>query len=228
MPGKTHKRKNYFIKKGFQLRHALPVTLILLAVMSASGAGLYLGMWGSIIENFSAFRISEDMEAIKRITDYEESRFKRGDFRLEKIFRQAELLSEKDKMVLRRALESVNRSLIPKVAILAFLIFAGVILFSHKVAGPMYRFEKSARAISEGDLTASFRVRKGDQAQDTALILQGMAKSLRDDIEKIKAAVDDLSAITESLVRYIPYKENGERLNSAVEKINTLLSKYKT
>ena len=56
--------------------------------MLASGIGLYMGMWGSIITNFSKFKVSEDLETARRITDYEGARYGRGDYRLEKIFKE--------------------------------------------------------------------------------------------------------------------------------------------
>src|SRR5215207_5705095 len=49
-----------------------------------------------------------------------------------------------------------------------YLIFVGVVtvFISHKVAGPLYRFEKSARAVAAGDLTHRVLLRKGDELTD--------------------------------------------------------------
>ena len=168
MPDGTHRRKNYLINKKFQLKYTFAIVATLLVVMLASGIGLYVGMWTSIIENFSKFRVSENLETVKRLTAYEEARYQKGDVRLERIFREAELLSAKEREILRDALKSVNRSLVPKVLVLALLIFIGGIFVSHKIAGPMYRFEKSAEAICEGDLSVNFNVRKGDEMKGMA------------------------------------------------------------
>ncbi|MCK4464012.1 MAG: hypothetical protein KAU58_06845, partial [Candidatus Omnitrophica bacterium] len=145
-------RTHYFIKKRFQIKYTLSIVLTLLVVMFATGIGLYLGMWTSIIENFSDFKVSQDLETARRITGYEMVRYHKGDYRLKKIFREAELLSKQQRDALRGALQSVNKTLLPKIALLAVLIFIGGIFISHKIAGPMYRFEQSAEAIKEGDL----------------------------------------------------------------------------
>ncbi|MDO8536017.1 MAG: methyl-accepting chemotaxis protein [Candidatus Omnitrophota bacterium] len=185
-----HRRTHYLIKSKFQLKYTLAIVAMLLAVMLVSGAGLYIGMWSSIIENFSQFKVSENLETAKRIAGYEEARFRKGDFRLEKIFREAELLSAKEKETLHNALNSVNRSLMPKVMILAVVIFIAGILISHRIAGPMYRFEKSAQALRSGDLNVKFNVRKTDEMKDTAGFLEEMVESLHKDMKEIKGLAE--------------------------------------
>ena len=200
-----HKRKHYLINKSFQLKYTFAIVVTILAVMLVSGVGLYVGMWSSIIENFSKFKVSENLETAKRITDYENVRYQKGDFRLEKIFREAELLSARDQETLHSALKSVNRSLAPKIIIMVIIIFIGGIFVSHRIAGPMYRFEKSAQAISKGDLSVNFYVRKSDEMKHTAVTLEEMVESLRADIEKMKRLADERN----------------------VEEIKKILSKYK-
>ena len=225
--GPAHRRKDYFIKKGFQLRYTLFIVATLLVVMFASGIGLYMGMWGSIIENFSRFKVSQDLENVKRIAGYEEARFKKGDYRLEKIFREAELLSAKEKETLTEALASVNRSLVPKALFLAVLIFIGGIFLSHKIAGPMYRIEKSAEAIRDGDLRVNFNIRRSDELKETASVLERMVESLRDDIKKIKAAALFLEEKVDTLKGRLP-EEDARRMKDAIDEIYKALARYKT
>jgi len=188
MAQKTHKRLSYLVKKNFQVKYTLLILSTLLLVMFASAAGIYLGMWSSIIENFNEFKVSQNLETAKRIAGYEDVRYKKGDYRIERIFREAELLSTEQRSALANALRAVNRTLLPKIAILAGLIFLGGIFLSHKVAGPMYRFEQSAKAVKEGNLRVHFSVRKNDEMKKTASMLEEMAESLRGDIERIKKA----------------------------------------
>ncbi|MGB2705433.1 MAG: methyl-accepting chemotaxis protein [Candidatus Omnitrophota bacterium] len=188
MIGTKHKRLNYLIKKNFQLKYTLIILSVLLLVMFVSGVGLYVGMWASIIENFNEFKVSQNLETARRIAGYEGVRYKKGDYRLERIFREAELLSQEQRKALANALQAVNRTLLPKIAILAGLIFLGGIFLSHKIAGPMYRFEQSAEAVKEGNLRVHFSVRKGDEMKKTASTLEDMIESLRIDVERIKNA----------------------------------------
>ena len=205
MAREMHRRTHYLVKKHFQLKYTLAIAITILAVMLVSGVGIYVGMWSSIIENFSKFKVSENLETAKRIAGYEEARYGKGDFRLEKIFREAELLSAQEQDTLHSALISVNRALLPKMIILVVVIFAAGIFVSHRIAGPMYHFEKSARAIRDGDLSVNFNTRKTDEMKDAALSLEEMVESLRRDITGIK--------------------ELAEKGNTA--EIKTILAKYK-
>ncbi len=224
----AYKRTSYLVNKKFQIKYTLLIVAILLVVMFVTGFGLYMGMWGSIIENFSKFKVSQNLENIKRITDYEAARYNKGDYRLEKIFREAELLSAQEKDTLEDALRSVNRSLIPKVAALSIFIFLAGIFLSHKIAGPMYRIERSAEAIRKGDLLVNFRIRKNDEMKDAASALEGMVEALHDDIKNMKAGSIALEEKINSLAEkgVIP-QEDGRRLKEMLSGIDSVLSKYK-
>lgn len=226
MDTEVSKRRHYFIKKKFQLKYTLSIVGTLLVVMLVSGLGLYLGMWGSIIENFSKFKVSQDLETVKRISDYESARYKKGDYRIEKIFREAELLSAKEQDALHQALSSVNKSLIPKVIVLSILIFIGGIFLSHRIAGPMYRIERSAEAIRNGDLRVNFKTRRGDELKETTTALENMVETLHEDIRKIKASSLFLEEKLGSLT-CLPEKD-AQHMRDIINDIYKALSKYKT
>ncbi|MDP2929312.1 MAG: methyl-accepting chemotaxis protein [Candidatus Omnitrophota bacterium] len=204
MARKMHRRTNYLVKKNFQIKYTAVITTTILAVMLVSGIWIYVGMWSSIIENFSKFKVSENLETAKRIAGYEEARYGKGDFRLEKIFREAELLSAQEQDTLHNALKSVNRALLPKMAILVVIIFISGIFISHRIAGPMYHFEKSARAIRDGDLSVSFNIRKTDEMKDASLSLDEMVEALRADMKEMKVLAEkrDMTKISEILSKY--------------------------
>ena len=54
-----------------------------------------------------------------------------------------------------------------------------LLLFSHKIAGPLYRLEQTAQAIGSGNLNLQVRVRSDDELQDFARSLDEMVKDLR-------------------------------------------------
>lgn len=204
MENGIHRRTHYLVKKGFQFKYTIAIAAVMLAVMLIGGIGIYVGMWSSIIENFSEFKVSENLETAKRIAGYEDARYGKGDFRLEKIFREAELLSAKEQDTLHNALKSVNRALLPKMIVFIVIVFIGGIFVSHRIAGPMYHFEKSARAIRNGNLSVNFNIRKTDEMKDAALSLEEMVESLRKDISEIKrlAKKGDTARINEILSKY--------------------------
>ncbi|MDO8526031.1 MAG: methyl-accepting chemotaxis protein [Candidatus Omnitrophota bacterium] len=225
----AYKRRNYLINKSFQFKYTLLITAMLLVVMLVSVFGLYMGMWGSIIENFSRFKVSQNLENVKRITDYEAARYNKGDYRLEKIFREAELLSAQDRDTLKNALRSVNKTLIPKVLALSFFVFLAGIFVSHKIAGPMYRIEKSAEAIRQGDLRVHFKIRRNDDMKGAACALEEMIEALHGDVKSLKAESIALEEKINTLVARgaIP-QEDGRRLKEMLAGIDSVLSKYKT
>lgn len=186
-----HKRTNYFINRSFQLKYAMTIIAIILAVTVACGLGLYVGMWSSIIESFSQSKVLKDLETAKRIAAMEAVRYHKGDYRIKNISREAELLSVRNQDELNSMLRMVNESLVPKIAVLVIVIFLSSILISHKMAGPMYRFQKSAEAIRDGDLSVNFHVRKTDEMRDMSKTLDSMLQSLRKDIKEAKKYAED-------------------------------------
>ncbi|MCK4463032.1 MAG: HAMP domain-containing protein, partial [Candidatus Omnitrophica bacterium] len=124
-------------------------------------------------------------------------------------------------------LQSVNKTLLPKIALLAVLIFIGGIFISHKIAGPMYRFEQSAEAIKEGDLKVHFRIRKNDEMKKIASTLEDMVEALRSDFEKIKITSNVLKGKINRVAKNLP-EEDMQSLKKVTEDLDNLLSKYKT
>ena len=48
------------------------------------------------------------------------------------------------------------------------------IFFSHKIAGPVYRFEKACQSVLEGNYTDRVRLRQGDEMVNLAGLFNGM------------------------------------------------------
>lgn len=65
-----------------------------------------------------------------------------------------------------------------------------VVLFvSHKLAGPLFRFDKEINEIAEGNLTTVVTLRSRDQMTDLADTLNHMTGSLRDKVRSIQKDV---------------------------------------
>lgn len=60
------------------------------------------------------------------------------------------------------------------------LAVAAVLHASHKIAGPLYRFETLCREVGEGHLETVTHLRENDQLQDLALSFATMVAKLRD------------------------------------------------
>ncbi len=72
--------------------------------------------------------------------------------------------------------------------IMIYLLF--VVLFSaflsHKMAGPVYRFEQACKAIAKGDFSQRVHLRKGDQFIDLQNNFNAMMDRVEEEINKNK------------------------------------------
>jgi methyl-accepting chemotaxis protein len=84
----------------------------------------------------------------------------------------------------------VYTNLITLVLISAATI-AVTMLVSHKLAGPLFRFEADLKVIGEGDLTKVVRLRKEDQLKDMVQSLNNMTTSLHDKVSDIRNGVQE-------------------------------------
>ncbi len=77
---------------------------------------------------------------------------------------------------------------------LGLLTIATIIVtlfISHKIAGPMFRFEKDLKEIGDGDLTKKVFLREKDQAEDMAACINDMTASLREKINLIRTGLEN-------------------------------------
>jgi len=59
-------------------------------------------------------------------------------------------------------------------------------LFSHRIAGPLYRFEKILQQIGAGDLTANVKLRKKDQLVEFEKLINILVNTLDNRMGNIK------------------------------------------
>lgn len=67
-----------------------------------------------------------------------------------------------------------------KIAIYILLVIIISAIVSHRMAGPVYRFEQTCKEIAKGDFSQRVHLRKGDQLTD----LQQAFNTMMDEVEK--------------------------------------------
>jgi len=77
-------------------------------------------------------------------------------------------------------------------ALLAIATIIVTLFISHRIAGPMFRFEKELKEIGEGDLTKKVSLRKKDQAQELADCINDMTASLRGKVIPIRTGLEHI------------------------------------
>ena len=96
--------------------------------------------------------------------------------------------------------QSLRQMLLPIVAILAafsvtlsiVLVTVFVVLVSHKLAGPMYRFRTVLEALSQRRFDTMTRIRPDDQLGELALSLEKALHTLKTDIRTLQQAAGQL------------------------------------
>lgn len=99
----------------------------------------------------------------------------------------------------------LGQALLPGVVIaelVSILVVCFICIFvTHTIAGPVYRMERVAKSIGEGDLTNFIKLRPKDELKDLADAMNDMTMGLRSRVttlkegtEKIKAVIDRAKA----------------------------------
>ena len=109
--------------------------------------------------------------------------------------------------------------------IMAFIIgivsaVVAAVFLPHRIAGPLYRMERDIRdKIGEGNLTARFSIRDGDEVGELADTLNIMVGKLRGKVEKIKSASGEVSIASRQ-------GDSGEKMRQAAGKLEEALKEF--
>ncbi len=231
MRDRPYTRRRYFVNAAFQLRYMSVIIFSMLTASLIVGYRLDVGIWGAVIPEFSEAKLAEKLEIASRLRDYNEVRYRFKEDKALSIFREAELLSGHEKEAVSGILRAVNLKLMPQLMAVILLMAIASIFISHKIAGPIYRFEKVAMSIGEGDLTTKFRLRKGDEFKDLADALEDMERSLRykimDALVPLKETSDDLDKLSHNIKETAEERQLISRLRSNLNKLEEELSAFK-
>jgi len=128
---------------------------------------------------------------------------------------------------------ATNFALIKNLLLISPLVFILALLFSHRIAGPVYRIEKMLEEIVKGNLGLKIRLREGDELVDLAYMINSMTErfnntivSDRDILIKIEKDLEEIKKLSssqpcdctkmESLVSSI--REKSKELSASFDK----------
>lgn len=161
-----NRRRHFFINKPLQTRYMLYITGLLATVTSIVILNLYFGIWGGVLDAFSNTAIRDDLLIATRLAQYESARIPQQEAPSAlTFFKQAEKLSLRQREIFKSILDQTNQRLLTMFFILLGMIAWGSVFLSHKIAGPLYRFDATLKQIDSGDLATRIRLRKFDEAQ---------------------------------------------------------------
>ncbi len=87
-------------------------------------------------------------------------------------------------------------SIIIVMGIVAVLV---LIFISHRIAGPLFRFEKVLSEINDGNLTLQFNLRENDQFKNLADRINALVASMDGKLGHIKGRTDELIGLISDL-----------------------------
>jgi len=151
---RPYRRKQHFIKKGYQTRFILKFCLLVLVGAVISTTLLYVFAQGSLTSTYANSRLTV------RTTS-------------------------------TAILPSVIYTNLITLGLISLATIMVVLYVSHKIAGPLYRFEKELSDIAEGDLTKVIYLRKNDEVTDMAESLNRMTASLRERLQELQVLLDE-------------------------------------
>jgi methyl-accepting chemotaxis protein len=101
-------------------------------------------------------------------------------------------------------LSQVIRMDMVKMIIFMGIMFLVSMFMSHRFAGPIYRFERSAQILSTGDLTHRVSLRTGDDLMELQDEMNAMIANLQRFIQKDRTLIEHLTARMEETLKKLP------------------------
>lgn len=197
-----------------QFRFMLYITVTLMVVSAVVIVSFYFGIWGSVLDAFSNSQVRDELLIASRISEYESARLSGQEKAPASLsfFKQADRLSRRQQEIFKGILDETNRKLLPKFLFLLILISWGSIYLSHKIAGPLYRFQISLEELEKGNMTVRIQLRESDEAHFLGSQFNQTVQNLDVLFSRIKNIVNENS-------------ENPERLKGRLQEE---LNKIKT
>jgi methyl-accepting chemotaxis protein len=211
------RRSHFLINKSLQLRFMIYIIAMLVSVSAVVIVSFYFGIWGSVLDAFSNSKVRDELLIASRLSEYEHARLTGKEKAPSSLsfFKQADRLSLRQQEVFKNILDDTNRKLLPKFAFLLVLIAWGSIYLSHKVAGPLYRFQISLEELEKGNMSVRIHLRESDEARFLGSQFNQTAENLdmtfsrikniignSDNPERLKARLqDELAKIKTSAAR---------------------------
>jgi len=120
------------------------------------------------------------------------------------------------------------------VIFISIVTIAITLFASHKIAGPLYRLERSTEAIGNGDFMLETRLRENDEITGVASALNEMAGKLCSKMIDIKKELEDAkdssadmeSAIKDKRLSEKELKKKITRLSNRIKSLNRAISKF--
>ena len=195
-------RRNYLVLKGFQLRFSGIIFIAAVVISVICVWTTYVTTWNEVSAQIQEKSIYYTMEDVYKNCDNPEAR--------------AEMISSFFAIEFAKVFERVSNVLFLRLMTGILILFLLSIFASHKIAGPLFRITKTAKAMGEGDFSIGLdKLRDGDEFGE-------LAKALNQTNIKIRAVLKRCKIHLSELMRYIKMvssdkKQTPEKINEACQ-----------
>ncbi len=178
----AYSRKQYLIKRSFQMRFMSRIFVVIVLIVSILSASFFVVNTVSL--KSSRHEIKFFVQKITSINDEEAEKLS-----------GAMLIFGVKKMGdgIMNSLDGLQRNMIYAFigSVVLAMILTGTffLLLSHRIAGPIYRIEKSIQGMQEGDLTMRIFLRDKDELTELAEQFNQMSATLNQKINLINQTV---------------------------------------
>jgi methyl-accepting chemotaxis protein len=199
MAKKKFRRKQYIIKPLFQLKISFIIVMTLLLATLITAASLYFSILNSVLPEFSSDKLKQRIEIAADMRMRQVARYSseiEGSKEFEMFFPEtAKMLSDYETQIVVQVLHEVNKNLVPWIMVLIALILSFGIFLTHRVAGPIYRFEQTIKTAMEGNLNTRIKLRWADEFKHLASSINDMLNSFSQRLIKLKKSSEKLESI---------------------------------
>jgi methyl-accepting chemotaxis protein len=177
------------------------MTLLLATLITA--ASLYFNILNSVLPEFSTDKLKERIEIaadmrMRQVARYSPDISESKEFQM--FFPEtAKMLSDYETQIVVQVLHEVNKNLVPWIMVLIALILSFGIFLTHRVAGPIYRFEQTIKNAMDGNLDMRIKLRWADEFKNLASSINDMLNSLSQRLLKLKKASEKLQEINKKI-----------------------------
>ena len=190
MRGSASNRKQYFIKKAFQIKIIVRFVVILIIGVTITGVVLY-------------FFAANELET--------------------KLF-NAHLTIKNTRDIL---LPTILLTSVFVFILLSFVTVYTVLYLSHRIAGPLYKFEKITEEIGKGNLNVYVKLRKKDELLSLQTAFENMLENLKNNIGNFKENFEEIDKIKKELNNAIQTSTLSEiEKNSLATAVNEFITDY--
>ena len=131
---------------------------------------------------------------------------------------------------------ATNLALIRNLFLVSPLVFIIALFSSHKIAGPVYRIEKTLEEINNGNLALKIKFRRGDELWDLADLINVMIENFNKTITSSKDAGKDTRTSLEAIKKEISsgscdcakIKASLNELQAKIDEVNSSLDQWTT